>query len=188
MNPGTIVGMLQSLTSGDHKPKAGERLQAVHSINDILTDTKCRSSAVAYVRQNVKNLDKEKKPFYVCVQRLAKEYGEYKALVAFAEELDSTKPPDGIEVVDMPDGTKKTKSDPEVPVTVRHLDFLREVHALSCGDPECTADHTDLPMIIRSPCHSMIPAMTLYKDGEILMVCGLCRNQFMKIKVASGEA
>lgn len=56
-----------------------------------------------------------------------------------------------------------------------------------CEDPECTLDHSQMPVVLASPCHSGAPMYLTYKDGIVITHCCVCRREAFALRIASRE-
>lgn len=125
---------------------------------------------------------KEKKCEEVVEQlsAISKEFTECKNLAAVCFSLQTDVVPEGITVI-TEGGNERCTVDPATPIGAVQLDFVKS--KMTCGDPTCTVDHSDIPLRIIPGCHKG-PTLTLYEDGVISIVCMICGDTVMRVKVA----
>lgn len=64
------------------------------------------------------------------------------------------------------------------------VDELEERASHGCGDPHCTIDHSEIPMLLPPTCHPNMPVHATYHNGTVQLVCAVCGSFVTNIKVA----
>ena len=183
MNPGTLVGIMKSLTHGPKLSK-GDELRQVITVNEHLRTDTVLDLAVTYAAKQRSTLEKLNPTFSKSIRGLANRYPEYKQLCIFAERFCNDVPPEGIEVTEGEDGHKRVTIVPGTELTRLHTDFLEAMN-IGCGNPNCKADHSGEPFIFKAMCHPMVPPGLSTNNGFLVISCLICGVEIAKVKIAS---
>lgn len=149
-------------------------------IESSLCKAKVFDEVVSGYTKHAESFVLEGKPLPKRLKKFADDYNEFPSICKLAKKL-AEKP-------DKPSTSSDEKIIAQDPkgFVVEELDAeLEKGRAKGCGDPNCELDHSDAPLVFRSPCHPMFGLSASYQEGSIFLSCPLCGDPIAKIKVAS---
>lgn len=179
MNACTLANLLASFMVELPNLNAAEQLKTAIDLDDALSKPEMIASVVKYYDKHRKLLDGDvaDETFVTRVDALAQEYQDYTAFRALFEALEAPAP---IYTSTVTDGLRHVS-------TARCLcaEDLDEIKAGGCGDPNCTVDHSTVPLPMLPSCHPRMAMSVVYDKGELTMYCSLCKNFVTSVKVAN---
>ena len=182
MEPFLYFQAISALVSTFTKEPPANVLKSTSQLAKFLDNKPFYTSCVDYVKNTPKFVPNAVE-FMKNLIALTQEYNEFPKMKKFAHEIDEIvkvrSDNERVQIKDNDGAVSITSTEP------LYSDDLDRAQVTKCSDPTCTLDHSQMPVVLASPCHPGAPLYLTYKDKVLVTHCCVCRREAFAIHVES---